>query len=445
MAGERPKGKAKKGTREKAGLKRAKHRPIEDILRGATPLPTIRRIEDAQRAALLPSTRLFASVDMREALDTRLFASVDMREALDTRLLASVDMREALDTRLFASVDMREALDTRRLLESLNLHEALGTRLLESLNLHEALGTRLLESLNLREALGTRLLEAVNTQLARIVEPWGSAFASGAAWEASLTARMATLQTQWALRDCLDQSVIGFAHLSRLSDAVHTEEPYSELVGELVNDELGDGVEAEEEDNSPASHDTAAIEAGLNPDLIAFPPSAYSKVVIAVGFNFRLPPSPMPQAVESADPDAVFDPIHGRVMTELEQRLRNIVEKCLKALDGEKWMKRRVHEQVRKRWLERQEEDRQAGRPVYPPIQYADFMDLADVIGRADNWRDAFEPIFRNRDDLMVSFRRLHPVRNALAHSRPLGRVYVLTLVSEATRIFNALGIPVLN
>ena len=72
-------------------------------------------------------------------------------------------------------------------------------------------------------------------------------------------------------------------------------------------------------------------------------------------------------------------------------------------------------------------------------------MDLADVIGRKDNWRETFEPIFRNRDDLMVSFHRLHPVRKAIAHSRPLGRGYVLILVSEATRIFNALGIRVLN
>ena len=37
----------------------------------------------------------------------------------------------------------------------------------------------------------TRLLKSLNTQLARIVEPWGSAFASVSAWEASLTARMA--------------------------------------------------------------------------------------------------------------------------------------------------------------------------------------------------------------------------------------------------------------
>ena len=338
----------------------------------------------------------------------------------------------------------RTSLDIMRGLER-NAALLSGTRLLESVSAQQSLVTRLAEAAERADLFSaSRLLESVSAQLARIVEPWGSAFASVSAWEASLTARMATLQTPWALQDRLDQSVIGFAHLSRLSDAVHTKEPYSEPVGELIADELGDGIEAEQDD-SPTLRDTAAIEAGLNPDLIAFSPSAYSGVVIAAGFNFRLPPLPIPQAVESAESDAVFDPMHGQVMNAIEQGLRSIVEKRLKDLEGEKWMKRRVPGDVRKRWLERQDEERQAGQSVYSPIQYADFMDLADVIGQKDNWRETFERIFPNRNDLMVSFQRLHPVRKAIAHSRPLGRADVLFLFSEATRIFKALGIPFLN
>ena len=293
-------------------------------------------------------------------------------------------------------------------------------------------------------AIPAKQLASLNAQLARIVEPWRATFASVSAWKVSLIARMATLKTPWVLQDHPDQSIIGFAHLSRLSDAVHTKEPYSEPVGELIADELGAGVEAEQDD-SPTSCDTAAIEAGLKPDIISFPPTAYSAVVFAAGFHFRFNPLPTPQAIESADPKAVSDPIYYQVMTELEQRLRSTVEERLKALEGEKWIRRRVPEQVRNRWRERQGEDRQAGQPVYAVIQYADFMDLADVIGQSDNWRDAFKPIFRVRDDLIMSLRRLHPVRKAIAHSRPLGRVHVLTLVSEATRIFNALGMRFLN
>ena len=387
MAEECPKGKAEKGTREKASLKRSKHRPIEDVLRGATRLP---------RGAL-GIHRLFGPVNVREVLDSRrVFESLNLREVLDSR-------------RVFESLNLREVLDSQRVFESLNLREVLDSQ-------------RVFESLNLRDA-----------------------FASISDWEASLTARMATLQTQWVLRDYPDQSLIGFARLLRLSDAVHTEEPYSEPVGELLADELGDGVEEEQKEDSPTARDATAIAAGLNPALIAFPPATYSEVVIGAGFKFHLPPPPIPQAIESTDPDAMFDPMHGQVITALEQQLRKIVEECLRALEGEKWMKRRVPEDMRKRWLERQEEARQDGRSVYPPIQYADFMDLAHVIRQANNWREAFEPIFQNPDDLMASFRRLHPVRKAIAHSRPLDRVDVLFLFSEATRIFNALGIPILK
>ena len=381
MAEERPKGEAKKGTVVKADSKRAKRLSIEDILRGVTPLP---------------STRLFEAVGLQEALRAgQLFDSVGLQEALRAgQLFDSVGLQGALRAgQLFDSVGLQEVLRTGQLFESLNL---------------------------------------------------GAAFASISDWEASLTARMAALQPQWVLQSYPDQSVIGFARLLQLSDAVHTEEPYSEPVRELVAEELGDGVEAEQDD-SPTARDTAAIEAGLDPALIAFQPATYSEVVIKAGFNFDLPPPPVPRAIESADPDAVFDPKHGQVMIVLEQQLRNIVEKCLEALEGEMWMKRRVPGDMRKRWQERQEEDRQAGRSVYSPIYYADFMDLAEVIKRGDNWRDSFKPIFRDQDDLMVSFRRLLPVRNALAHSRPLGRAAVLTLMSEATRIFKTLGIPVLK
>ena len=100
---------------------------------------------------------------------------------------------------------------------------------------------------------------------------------------------------------------------------------------------------------------------------------------------------------------------------------------------------------MRERWEDRQKEDRDAGRTVYDAIQYADFMDLAEVVGQSNNWREAFQPIFHNREDFIVSLRRLHPVRKAIAHSRPVGRVDVLTLVSEATRIFSALGMRVWN
>ena len=290
-------------------------------------------------------------------------------------------------------------------------------------------------------------IASINAALARAVEPYWAVIASVSAWEASLTARMAALGNPWALQDRLDQSMRGFARLSRLSDAVHTSRPYSEPVGELVANELGVGVEADLYDDTPIERDENAVKAGFNPELIAFPTAAYSEVVLAAGFKFRFTPAPVPQAVESPDPGAVFDPMHGAVLTTVEQRLRHIVEERLSGLVGPNWFKRRVSEAVRNRCLDRQEQERQAcpRRPVFDPIQYADFMDLADIIGRSDNWREGFKSIFQNREDFLVSLKRLHPIRKAIAHSRPLGKSDVLILVNEAARIFSALEIRVLS
>ena len=357
-------------------------------------------------------------------------------------------------TRLLERLENSPFMQQTRLLERLENSPLMKqTRLLERLENPPLMKqTRLLERLEnsplmqLNSAflpIATRIA-SLNTELARAVEPYRDAIASVSAWEATLTARMTALKIPWALRDHLDQSMMGFARLSRLSDAVHTPRPYSRPVRELVASELGAGVvESDQDEDTPIGRDENAVKAGLNPELIAFPTAAYSGVVLAAGFKFHLIPTPVPQAAESPDPGAVFDPMHGAVLTGLEQRLRHIVEERLSGLAGPNWFKHRVSGKVRKNWLDRQEQERQAGRPVFPPIQYADFMDLADVISQSDNWREAFKSIFQNKEDFLVSLRRLHPIRKAIAHSRPLGKSDVLTLVNEATRIFNALEIQV--
>lgn len=278
-------------------------------------------------------------------------------------------------------------------------------------------------------------------RIARALEPYQTAMVSLSG--ANLAKHMEALKESWVLPDCPDQSVLGFVHLSCLSEAARVEDPYSREVSELVASELGNGVESDLCDDG-IDRDTAAIAAGLNPDLIAFPSSEYSEVLWGAGFKFHFIPTPTPQAIESAE-SAAFDPKCWRLMCEIEQRLRFIIETALNKQAGQGWVKRRVSEPVRKRWKERQDEDRANGRAVYALIQYADFMDLAEVVNRSDNWEEVFKPIFQNREDFMVSLRRLHPVRKDIAHNRPLSRCDVLTLFNEATRILNALGARILH
>lgn len=72
-------------------------------------------------------------------------------------------------------------------------------------------------------------------------------------------------------------------------------------------------------------------------------------------------------------------------------------------------------------------------------------MDLADVIVQRNNWREAFQQIFPDKAEIEVSLHRLHPIRKAIAHSRPLDHADVLTLISESNRIFGWLRIRILH
>lgn len=299
------------------------------------------------------------------------------------------------------------------------------------------------ERLRLPQLLPPLQIPTVSAELARSIAPHQASFSTLTSWELSLGTRLKALKTPWVLPDHPMSSLVGFAILSRLSDATHSDDPYSQPVSDLLEEELHETIDLEPT-ASRAERDDAAVDSGLNPELIAFPTDAYGHVCIAAGFRFDLGPVTAPKPPGSNEANGSFDAIHYEVMMRVEQNLRGLIETVLLTEAGPKWPKQRVPEAVRARWKERQAEDRNAGRPVYALIQYADFMDLPHVVGRQDNW-PLFAPYFRSLDDFSVSMQRLHPVRKAIAHSRPLARSDVLTLLSEATRIFTALGIPFLK
>ncbi|MDO8838750.1 MAG: Swt1 family HEPN domain-containing protein [Parvibaculum sp.] len=294
-------------------------------------------------------------------------------------------------------------------------------------------------------AIQPAILPAIATanQLARsvaeAVAPYEGAFRNIALWQESLAERMIAMRSTWALESHLEVSVTGFARLARLSDAVHSPQPYGETVSELVHDELGER-RLGDEPSEPLDADADAIAGGMNVELIAFAPNTYGEVTFSAGFRFSLAKVEPPRAIAAEDPGAVFDPVHWTILITLENTLRGLVETELRALEGEAWLRRRVPGDVHKRWIERQEEDRTAGRPVFPLIHYADFMDLAQLICQKNNW-PVFLHVFTKKDDFRISLQRLHPVRKAIAHGRPIGRADTLILISEATRVLRALKI----
>ena len=252
-------------------------------------------------------------------------------------------------------------------------------------------------------------------------------------------AKMAKLTTPWLLKDHPAVSAAGFVRITRLREVATERAPYERAASHAYEEELGEPVPFNP-DAAPEERETAAVNAGTNPEVIAFPKPAYPQVLIVAGFNFDLPASPAPPS-DTGDSSAAFDPQHAALLRYVEDRLRALVIAELSRIAGSAWIRRRVPKDMKDKWENRRDTDRDQRGDSYPPIYYADLTDLSDLICRKDNWNDAFKPIFKYKDEFQVGMRRLNPIRNAIAHSRPLVRTDQLFLASEALRLFRALGI----
>lgn len=149
---------------------------------------------------------------------------------------------------------------------------------------------------------------------------------------------------------------------------------------------------------------------------------------------------PNPQPIEAVDDQATFDPEHWRLLYQTEQSLRLLVSKALFQRYGQSWPSLRLSTAMRRRWERGQQLDRDSGRQVLALIHYSNFMDLLEIIVADEHWADLFKSVFVDRDDISVSLKRLQPIRNALAHNRPLGRFDVLSLWAEGARILRVAG-----
>ncbi len=103
------------------------------------------------------------------------------------------------------------------------------------------------------------------------------------------------------------------------------------------------------------------------------------------------------------------------LLRKLEVALRGRIEESLSRVSPN-WWDERIPGDVRERAGKRKQ---QSGTGLHP-IQYVDFPDYVKIIRRKDNWRDAFHKVFKDEESISVKLRELGPIRNALAHFRPL-------------------------
>lgn len=253
-------------------------------------------------------------------------------------------------------------------------------------------------------------------------------------WTRATAAQMAAIETPWVRADRPELSIEGYAAFKGMTEVVARTAPQAPRAAQLVRAELGD---YRREDEADEAVDDAMLASGLR---------------IARGFDLRLASLPMalvghifvpfgmvPGALPEADPDEL-DAVIALMFRQLERKLRAFIDRSMKAIVGERWIRQRVHRNIREEWERRRQADVDASRTPGELFDYADFGDYRGIIEQGENWRDVFQPIFKVKTAIGETLSRLSVIRNPVAHVRPLTVEDLLTLRVEGRRLYVWIG-----
>lgn len=256
-------------------------------------------------------------------------------------------------------------------------------------------------------------------------------------WARATATQMAGIETPWVRDDQPELSIEGYAAFKGLTEIVARTSPAAPRATQLVRAELGD---YRREDEGDEAVDDAMLASGLR---------------IARGFDMRLASLPMALvghifvpfgmvagAPPEADPDEL-DAVISLMFRQLERRLRAFIDRSMKAGVGERWIRQRVHKNIREEWERRRQADVDAQRTPGELFDYADFGDYRGIIEHGENWRDVFQPVFKVKTAIGETLSRLSVIRNPVAHVRPLTVEDLLTLRVEGRRLYVWMGEPV--
>ena len=195
----------------------------------------------------------------------------------------------------------------------------------------------------------------------------------------------------------------------------------------------------------PLARSSFYADRGLNPDLTAFPPDAFSEMLSATNIKgpqlrvveeYNLPPKQEEQDYEFQQTRNAYDRI-GR----FETHIRRFIDEEMQKAFGANWIKHQIPGEMRQQWLSRRQIALANGESEWPLIAYADFTDYVKIILRKDNWETVFKPIFRAKSSVQESFQRLFPIRLCVMHSRLISQDDELFLLVETRRILRAVGV----
>ena len=281
------------------------------------------------------------------------------------------------------------------------------------------------------------ILDQFDEMIRAIVEPFEKIQSDMEKIHKNIREQAERLVNPWALSGMEALSVSGFAKLSCLSNLAHSDSPFEGEPASYYRDQFY--VSEKSLEGRPEEKDELAVKFGLNPELIAFYPPEYNQVLLKAGFSISFEGVTVPKSEGAESGGEVYSPLHDAILKQVEILLRQLIEKKLYAISGIHWIEKHVPKNIVKKWSKIRKNAQKLSGKCFSLILYADFMDLTLIICDERNWDNVFGTIFNSKDDFYASMTRLHPIRNAMAHSRPLARSEVLVLVAESSRMLTVL------
>ena len=407
------------------------------------------RIHEATLASVQMRNETLATIaKLREPLDPVL--------AMQDRVAMAYEPLRSHESLVSNAVAEMVALSARQD-EALRL--ALGPlRDFESLRLAELLQTLAadadrISSIAVRAAASFRYPELNETSrvIADMLAKNDEAFERLSSYQDSIQSAMDAIQAPWIKAENALQSVSAFTDLHAMAADLARFAPFDGRLVRQLRGGLGDWRDhlalPEGVGDSLRLRSDFYVDRGFDPELTEFPNAVFEQTLERGQLRQPIPPidDPFIEEVPSPD-DANNDGLvrtnwaHDRI-TRLELHVRVLIEREMKAVVGDNWIRQRVPGPMRDAWAAKRGKAIQAGEKPLDLIHYADFTDYRVLIERRDNWNEVFKPVFGRKEDIRESWQRLFPIRIATMHARLISQDDELLLVVETKRILKAIGV----
>lgn len=265
----------------------------------------------------------------------------------------------------------------------------------------------------------------------------------------ALARSFSSIQSPWVRVSNVDMSLRAMMEFASVGAALKTVHPFDDGFAASLRIDLGDWRHAPTIDpltlRTPSARSKYYVERGLDTSLTDFTDEAFAEGLSAAELcdNYLAGLDPEALAAEGIDPKVEVairqTAICQRVVTALEFELRAFIERLMTSSYGEKWAKTNLDPTLYEKWKGKLEAAQKSGYPNDRLIEFADFTDYPLIICRKGVFAAVFAGHFRDETFVRESFSRLHPLRLAAMHSRPMTNKDIVYAVVEASRLTAAM------